>query len=79
MTSPLRRLRDRVRAVGRRVQAAALQVLLVLLYALGFGTAHLWARLFHRRLLAGPAPEAPSFWRKVEPRPFDPAASRRQS
>ena len=73
------RLLDRVRAIGRRVQARALQVLLVVLYAAGFGAVRLWLALFQRRVLAGPDPHAATFWRPVEPRAFDPAASRRQS
>jgi len=77
--NPLRRLVDGVRAVGRRVQAAALQFLLVVLYAVGFGAVRLWLAAFQRRVLAGPAPDAPSFWRPSEARTFDPATSRRQS
>ncbi len=79
MIAPLRRLVERARAAGRRVQAAAVQILLVVLYIAGFGTVRLWAWLFHRHLLSGPALDSPSFWRAVEPRTFDPAASRRQS
>ena len=79
MASPFRRLVGRVRAAGRRVQAVALQGLLVLLYAVGFGAARAWGRLFHRRLLEGPAPDSPTFWRALDARPFDAASSRRQS
>lgn len=58
----LRRLLERARAVGRRIQAAALTALLFLLYVFGLGAARLHASLFHRRLLR-PAPPSPtSYW-----------------
>lgn len=51
MPPRLRLLINRLKAAGRRVQALALRVLLVLLYLVGFGITRLYMTLFRRDLL----------------------------
>jgi len=68
-----------VKAVGRRVQAVVVTVNLYLLYVFGIGSARLYARLFHRRLLQSRQDPAGSYWRELPPVTFDRNESLRQS
>ena len=49
------RIKERVKAFGRRVQAAVVHVSLFLLYFFGIGAAKIWAKMFHRHLLNAPS------------------------
>ncbi len=72
-----RRVKERVRALGRRVQHAVVRGSLYLLYFLGIGSAHAWLRLFRRRLL--PTFGETDLWRPADARDFDEQDSQRQS
>lgn len=48
------------------VQRALVTAALFLLYIFGFGLTLLAVKLFSRRLLSGPAEDAPSFWMDAE-------------
>jgi cytochrome c biogenesis protein CcdA len=48
------------------VQKALVTAALFLLYVFGFGLTLLAVKLFSRRLLSGPAEDAPSFWLEAE-------------
>ncbi|MFH1470013.1 MAG: hypothetical protein ABIO70_36850 [Pseudomonadota bacterium] len=60
----LRRIWRRLKAIGRRVQAAAVVAGLWWIYWLGLGATRLLVRLVRPALLADPAPEG-SFWQPV--------------
>jgi hypothetical protein len=60
----LRRIWNRLKAVGRRVQAAAIVFGLWWLYWLGLGATRLLVRLVRPALLDDPAPPG-SFWQPI--------------
>lgn len=68
----LRRLWQRLKARGRRVQAAAVVAGLWVMYWVGLGTTRLLATVFRPDLLSG-SPEAPSYWKEAQPADYDPA------
>lgn len=67
----LRRIWHRLKAIGRRVQAAAIVTGLWWIYWLGLGATRLLVHLVRPALLADPAP-AGSFW---QPIPADTASA----
>jgi hypothetical protein len=73
----LRRIIDRVKAIGRRVQAAAVVAGLWLLYWLGFGAVRAVVAVFRRDLLAEPSDDA--LWQPLGPAESDPATFVNQS
>jgi hypothetical protein len=60
----LRRIWNRLKAAGRRVQAAAVVVGLWWLYWFGLGATRLLVRLVRPALLTDPAPDG-SFWQPI--------------
>lgn len=49
------RIKERVKAFGRHVQAAVVHASLFFLYVFGIGAAKIWATMFHRHLLNAPS------------------------
>ena len=76
---PIALVVDRVRAFGRRVQAAVVHVSLIGMYLVAMAFARAWARLFHRDLLGlGDGDRAPA-WLPADSPTFDLEESSRQS
>jgi hypothetical protein len=75
----LKAIFERIKAVGRRVQARAVIAGLWLLYRLGFGPVKLLMAVFRPELLEEGDPDAPSFWIEASPEDYDPAQLEFQS
>lgn len=62
------RLKWRLKRTGEAVQSAAVKVLLVFLYVIGFGITKLVALVFARRYLElyDQGPSRDSYWKKAE-------------
>jgi hypothetical protein len=74
---PIAAVVARIRAFGRRVQAAVVYLSLIGIYLVALGCARAWAVLFHGELL-GRGDGAPR-WRSVKSSTFDLEESTRQS
>lgn len=75
----IRALYERVRSVGRRVQALAVIVALWLLYTLGFGLTRVFMRLLGRRVQPAEHAQEDTCWQVAEGYGFDEEEWRRQS
>ena len=62
MLDRIKAIYNRIKAVGRRVQAKAIVAGLAVLYVTSFGLAKLHLLVFRRALLAPPPDDADSYW-----------------
>lgn len=65
MLERFRRIIDRMKAFGRRLQAAAVGAGLWGIYWLGLGAVRLFLMIFQRKLLHGPTTTTGSYWLPV--------------
>lgn len=76
---PIAAIVDRVRAFGRRVQAAVVHLSLIWMYLVAMACARAWAKLFHRDLLGLGDGEQEPAWLPADAPVFDLEESTRQS
>ena len=76
---PIAAIVERVRAFGRRVQAAVVYLSLVGIYLLAMACARAWALLFHRDLLGLDGADEGPAWLPADSPVFDLEESTRQS
>lgn len=75
----LRRVINRLKAFGRRVQGRLVTAGLAVLYLFGFGVTKLWVSVFHRRRLTHRPRSEGTYWVEASGHAFDVNAGDRQS
>ena len=75
----IKKLFKAAKKLGRKIQRLLVQLLLALLYLIGFGLTKLWISVFRRGLFSSGKKESVSFWLPAKDHAFDSHDSDRQS